>query len=445
MQQEPAGIFVLAFSSDGRTLISGTRLGSVQIRSLEDPGETAAWLIPANRGKVQHLATSPGRGFLLGFNELHRAYLWDLGRRSCRRLAGEWSSGTFISDDLLVLADRPGAQRSGGLVRIDRRSMVADGDFYARSAGKFTIPLDIRFDSVTLSPDGSRIAASAGPSQIPLVCIWETASGKLTHWISAEALDHPAISLSFSERCHGARDRGRFNAGRSLEPWPADGIARRSGRDHSGREIPRYHVRPDAPGSRRQLVSGHSDGRLLLWTWEEGQSRLTAPGQILAERFFNGAVHAVTFTADGRYVAAAGDGTLIWLAQMEPRVTQIRDLGTPPHHFEQINALTIWTDWSAPGMLVLSEILAPGLPPISPPACNPLLVSGSDDTTIRFWDIENHSLLGTFCVHSRRPRRTSRSGRKQPANWTGCITLRTDISTHWSRGASWCDSVRETT
>ena len=45
--------------------------------------------------------------------------------------------------------------------------------------------------------------------------------------------------------------------------------------------------------------------------------------------YFYGAVHAVTFTPDGRYLAAVGDGTMIWLAEMEPRVRQIRDLGTP--------------------------------------------------------------------------------------------------------------------
>ncbi len=56
----------------------------------------------------------------------------------------------------------------------------------------------------------------------------------------------------------------------------------------------------------------------------------------------------MTFTPDGRYLAGAGAGTMIWLAEMEPRVRPIRDLGTPPHHFEQINALTVWPDWSVP-------------------------------------------------------------------------------------------------
>ena len=122
--------------------------------------------------------------------------------------------------------------------------------------------------------------------------------------------------------------------------------------------------------------------------------------QILAERFFSGSVRASTFTPDGRYLAGAGAGTMIWLAEMEPRVRPIRDLGTPPHHFEQINALTVWPDWSVPLRLALSGLLHPGSPVIPGPPRPPILISGSDDTTIRFWDLQNRSLLAAFCAAS---------------------------------------------
>jgi hypothetical protein len=89
---------------------------------------------------------------------------------------------------------------------------------------------------------------------------------------------------------------------------------------------------------------------------------------------------------------------MLWVAEMDPRVRPIRDLGTPPHHFEQINALTVWPGTSAPLRLALSSVLTPGLPPIADPPRPPVLLSGSDDTTIRFWDLEKHTLLGTFCA-----------------------------------------------
>lgn len=400
VKEPQAGVLSLAFSSDSRNLITGTKLGSVKTWPLEDRGEAPSWTIPANRGKVQHVSTSPGRRFLLVINELHQAHIWDLAQRSCRRLAGTWSSGDFQSDDVLVLADRPGADQPGRLVRIDRRTMALDGAFFALSSGEFKVPSDTRFDVVTLSPDGTKIAASAGRSQVPLVCVWETVSGRLTHWITDAVLDHPAFSLSFSSDARGLATAGDST---QAELWD---LSNRPGaleapvvtfQDATSRDITCVQMRP---GPHRQMVSGHSDGRLLLWSWGDGKTRQQAPTQILAERYFNGAVHAVTFTPEGRFLAAVGDGTMIWLAEMEPRVRQIRDLGTPPHHFEQINALAVWPGSLGPLRLALSGVLAPGLPAIAEPPRPPILISGSDDTTIRFWDLDKHALLGTFCAAS---------------------------------------------
>jgi len=400
VQEPPAGVVSLAFSCDGRNLITGTKLGSVKTWPLEDRGAAPSWTIPANRGKVQHVSTSPGRRFLLVINELHQAYLWDLAQRSCRRLAGTWSSGAFQSDDVLVLADRPGADQPGRLVRIDRRTMALDGAFFARSSGEFKVPSDTRFNVVTLSPDGTKIAASAGGSQIPLVCVWETATGLLTHWITDAVLNHPAFSLSFSS---DGRELVAAGDSTQAELWD---LSRHRGaieapavtfQDATSRDITYVQIRP---GRHRQMVSGHSDGRLLLWSWGDGKTRQQAPSQILAERYFNGAVHAVTFTPEGRYLAAVGDGTMIWLAEMEPRVRQIRDLGTPPHHFEQINALAVWPGSLGPLRRALFGVLTPGLPVIAESPRPTMLISGSDDTTIRFWDLDKHALLGTFCAAS---------------------------------------------
>jgi WD40 repeat protein len=386
-----AGVTTLAFSSDGHALLTGTRLGSVASRPIGQPGAAAPRTYAALRGKIKHLATSPGRGFLLMFNDLYQAQLWDLSQRTCRRLPGMWSSGVFLGEDTLVLADRPRREQPGRLVRVDRKTLAVDTGFFAYSKGAFKVDAETRFEAVTLSPDGTRVAAAASASQQPLVCVWETRSGRLTHWITGATLNDPVSALGFSSDARLLLSAGDSPEAKLWDLKPGDGPLRSpvvTFADTSARNITAVAVQP---GSGRQMVTGHSDGRLLLWNWSDRKSRQATPLQVLAERFFEGAVHAVTFTPDGRYLAATGDGTMILLAEMGASVTLIRDLGTPPHHLEQINAAAVWTGPIAsrpPGPRT------PGAPAnVERP---PVLITGSDDTTVKFWDLEKRTLLATF-------------------------------------------------
>jgi WD40 repeat protein len=392
------GIFSLAFSSDGHRLLAGTKLGSIRLRPLDDARENRGWDVAANRGRVQQVVTSPGRGSLLIINELQQAYLWNLKERTCRRLPGIWSNGVFVGRETLVLAGRKERGHPARLVRVEAATGAPVGPAFADKSGDFQVPADVSFESLALSPDGRTIAASAGRSQVPLVCVWEASTGRLTHWASDDALSHPGCSLSLS-------DDGRFllTAGDSpqAELWD---LARGEGamatpavtfRDSTSKDITSARLRP---GPHRQMVSGHSDGRLLLWSWKDGEAKREVPAQILAERFFYGAVHAITFTPDGHYLAASGVGNNLWTAEMEPSVRPIRNLATYPHHLEQINTLDVWPDHTPLVRLLLARTLAPDMPLLPQPPRAPLMVSGSDDTTVRFWDLESRQLRGTFCA-----------------------------------------------
>jgi WD40 repeat protein len=417
LADQEAGVLSLAFSSDGRALITGSKLGSVRTWPLGEPGNVPARTFLAHRAKIQKLAASPGRRFLLMINDLNQAQLWDLGQRTCRGLPGSWASGVFLGDDTLILADRPEGELPGRLVRIQRSTLAADPAFFALSSGAFKVAPDARFEAATLSPDGTRIAASAGQFQQPLVCVWDTRSGRLTHWISASTLNEAVFTLSFS---HDGRQL--LTAGDSAEAKLWD-LSQRGGplespattfQEPSSRNITSVQFRP---GPHRQMVTGHSNGRLLLWSWADGKARQEVPLQILAERFFVGAVRAVTFTPEGRYLAAAGDGTMIWLAEMGAQVRPIRNLGAAPHHFEQINALAVWPASTGLGRPAPLPPPVPGNPAIAQPPRPPILISGSDDTTVKFWDLDKRTLLGAFSASAATGDRTAAAGPTRDLDW----------------------------
>ncbi|HKM55908.1 MAG TPA: hypothetical protein VJY33_21055, partial [Isosphaeraceae bacterium] len=399
LDEPQAGVLSLVFSSDSRSLITGSKLGSLKKWPLADQDRALGWTVSANRGKVRQITSSPSRRFLVMINELRQAHLWDLGQRSCRRLSGAWADGVFLSDHTLVLAGRPETDQPGHLVRVDPLTRKQDGGFFARTAGSFSIPPDTGFETVALSTDGKRVAASASRFQEPLVCVWETSTGRLTHWITAATLVDPVLSLSFSSDASKLATGGNSPTVRlwDLQGQGAITSASVTFEDPAGRDVACVQVRP---GSSRQLVSGQTDGRLLLWSWADGKTTQRVPAQILAERYFPGSVTAIAFSHDGHYVAAAGTGPMIWSAEMEPRVRPIHDLGTPPHHFEQVNTLEFWPDWSDSLRLTLFGLLQPGVPVILNPPRPPVLMSGSDDTTVKFWDLKRRTLMAVFCLAS---------------------------------------------
>jgi WD40 repeat protein len=362
----------VAFTGDSRSLVIGGFDGSITIRPLEQgkrPGEVS-WSIAASRGKLQRIDAARSRRFLLMIDELNRAQVWDLKDRACRRLPGAWTSGVFLTDDELLLTAAVDASRDPGrLVRARRDGVKVsfDAAFFARSSGDFRIPEHLGLEGLTLSPSGSRVAATAGPSQEPLVCIWDAKTGKLTHWIPQ--IQDPVRSLSFS-----SDGRHLLTAGDSPEARLWD-LAEDQGElktpvarflDPDARNLTCVAIRP----GRSQVVTGNSDGQVDLWSWKAGQAKLEM--QQLVAGVFAGAVKALTFTSDGKTLAAAGDGTSLWVGTMDPQPGPLGDLDAlRPHHDEQINSLVAWPD-------------------------QPMLISGSDDTTVKFWDLKEGKLWGTF-------------------------------------------------
>ena len=359
----------LSFTSDGRNLVVGGLDGSLLFQAMEAPGAPARRIAP-HRGMVRQLGISPQGQSLLIRNELNQIALCDPANRTYVRPPGYWSSAAFLDDATLLVcaaSDPDHPENSGGwFARMDRNKLTVDRAFFTREAPGYKIPETVAFEAVTLSPDRKRMAATGPDTAVPLVCVWDMKSGKLTHWLTE--IEDPVRSASFSSD-------GRYLATAGDSPkvqlWELDA---------AGGAIKRPKVtflQPGTwnvtcvqvrPGASRQLVTGHSEGRAMLWNWRDSTATLEAPH--LVENVLDGAVRAITFMPDGQKLAVAGDGITIWLGELEPKPRRLT-LDRASQHFEQVNTLAAWPDGS-------------------------LLCSGSDDTTVRFWDVQKQTLKGAF-------------------------------------------------
>ena len=372
-----AQAYRLGFTGNGRGLVVADVSGGLAFRPLDLHGDEAAWSFPAHRGKVQQLSATPNRQLLLFLDEQRGVRIWDLKERTCRRLRGTYRAGAFLDDDRLVLIpDSNAADHSGRLVLADRSGQPAGPEFFAVRSGNFAIPDGIPFERVAVSEDGQRIAAASDSAKEPMVCVWEAKKGRLTHWITAKRLDDAVLALAFSSDGRYLLTGGDSTRAQlwdlAMRPGELDTPAVTFEDPSVQANITCAAIRPKHP---EQVVTGHSDGQIHVWKWEGARGTLEVPR--LVAREFSTAVKALCFTSDGQHLAASGDGKRIWVGAMDPRPHRVDVLDRlRPHHDEQIGALIAWEG-------------------------RPILVSGSDDTTIRLWDLEKKALRGTFSAANR--------------------------------------------
>ncbi len=379
LNDSSAQAYRLGFTGNGRGLVVTDVSGGLAFRPLDLQGDAVPWSFPAHRGKIQQLSATPNRQFLLFLDEQRGVRIWDLKERTCRRLRGTYRAGAFLDNDRLVLIpDSNAPDHAGRLVLADRSGQPVGLDFFAVRSGQIAIPDGIPFERVAVSEGGQRIAAASDSGKEPMVCIWETRKGHLTHWITSKQLDEDdaVLALAFSSDGRYLLTGGDSSKARlwdlSAHMGMLDAPVVTFSDPSAKREITCAAIRPKHP---EQVVIGHGDGQIHVWRWEGGRAKLEVPS--LVSREFTTGVKSLCFTSDGQYLAASGDGKRIWVGAMDPRPHRVNVLDRfRPHHNEQIGALIAWEG-------------------------RPILISGSDDTTIRLWDLEKKALRGTFSAANR--------------------------------------------
>ncbi|CAN5904544.1 hypothetical protein BH23PLA1_BH23PLA1_00150 [soil metagenome] len=382
----------LAFAPDGRSLVSGDENGG--LRTWHLPDGSAGQHLPPHRGQVDALAVSADGRHLIQITHDRNALLWDLREgRTVRALPGRWTSAVFLPGGLQVaLTDHPaGNVVVLGLDTNDPRTGSPKARTLDRPALGPNQEIDFvsKFGTLAVSADGLRIAA--GAVDAPLACVWEVESGQVLHVVGPRDHFGPIASVDLSADGLRLLTAGRDDGQARL--WDlAEGrrepqeLARCELIDDQGDalSILAARLRPtaEADSAPWQVALGLGDGRTLLWGPE-----VEEPIE-LGQRLF-GAVEALTFTADGRWLVASGIDKRLraWRFDgSEPRTVR---LGPPdpvepdqprpgPHHAEAIRALVPWPD---------AEV--------------PIVASGSLDATIRLWRLDQGKLLGTLTAEQR--------------------------------------------
>lgn len=251
----------------------------------------------------------------------YRIRLWDVERLTCTRV---WSGHTDEVRALALSADGRGLASGGldGTIRLwDASSETCIGVIEAHAGGVF---------GLALSGDGARLYSCGADGAIRE---WERSSATLLRTFGGGAVAVRALALD---------PLGRFlvsgsDDGRVLR-WALDAGGAREGDATHARPVRSVAVSPDG----RQIVSGGQDGDLRCWDLDD----------LSCTRVWGGmrdAVSSVTFLPDSRRVLAtcaegddrrnAHDPTLqLWDASTGVLLARLRG------HFDNVHALALGAD-----------------------------------------------------------------------------------------------------
>jgi RNA polymerase sigma factor (sigma-70 family) len=358
----------LGFSADGKMLAA---VDGVLVRLWDTAsGKERAPVEGGHRRGVSTVAFTPDGRTLISSGWDGSVREWDAATGEQRRLI--WPAGGDSGECALVGAASAVAPDSKTLALLDVAWPIRGASFSAvirlwdrraaREVSRFSRKLGDRPpDALALSPDGQTVACvPAGDGEPGEVQLWESATGKLRARVPGGC---PALSPDGKLLATTARGKGGEKS--SVTLWEAATARELCSVKVAEGQVYRLGFSPDG-----RLLAAASDvaGRtnkhaLHLWPLYKGESPRSGPAlrlgpdRLLAEGLAYG-VWAFAFSPDGRALALPDDRGSVRVLETATGKERLRFTG----HLGQIRALAFSPDGRR-------------------------LASGSEDTTVLVWDV----------------------------------------------------------
>jgi WD40 repeat protein len=382
LPEHEAAVKSVAYSPDGRRVLSGAADYSIKLWDVET-GE-ALKSLTGHSNVVNSVAYSPSGRFAVSGSADRTVKVWDVeSGRNVRTLYGHslWVNAVCYSPEGSIIAS---ASRDGTVKLWNAET----GDLRRTLSGHHSEALAVRF-----SPDGRFVASGAADSAI---IMWDLGSGRKARTL----LGHEGVVRALVFSPDGRHIASASSVDSTIRIWDA-GTGKQL-RSFGAAGVESLSYSPDG----RHIASGSMDNAIRLWEAETGVETLTLAGRSSWAR-------SAAYSPDGRYIAMGStDRTIhVWeagtgrkLLTLAGHTATVRSVAYSPDSKRIVSggadsSVRVWDAASGRELQTLWGHTSVVRSVIYDPTGR-FIVSGSSDASIKVWDARTGAELWTFTGHT---------------------------------------------